>query len=168
MGFGAGGGPDGKGRSTTSGLEPLWRVPAAGDDSKGAPMQIRARMSMSADGYVTTPGGWPAVVADPAFTSGHSHGIKEFQADCEAALMGRTRFEPALGNDFASAGRLPAGKRRRASGQRRGHALPTTTAPTGAQVSVARRQTPNSLYLAALTIVLMVAVTPPATSTTTM
>ena len=30
-------------------------------------MQIRARMSMSADGYVTTPGGWPALTADPAF-----------------------------------------------------------------------------------------------------
>jgi dihydrofolate reductase len=62
-------------------------------------MQIRARMSMSADGYVTTPGGWPAVVADPAFT-GHSHGIKEFLANCEAAVMGRSTFEPALSNDF--------------------------------------------------------------------
>ena len=29
-------------------------------------MQIRARMSTSADGYVTTPGGWPALTADPA------------------------------------------------------------------------------------------------------
>ena len=28
-------------------------------------MQIRARMSMSADGYVTTPSGWPALIADP-------------------------------------------------------------------------------------------------------
>jgi hypothetical protein len=25
-------------------------------------------MSMSADGYVTTPDGWPAQLADPAFT----------------------------------------------------------------------------------------------------
>jgi len=33
-------------------------------------MLIRARMSMSADGYVTTPSGWPALVADPAFVSG--------------------------------------------------------------------------------------------------
>ena len=61
-------------------------------------MQIRARMSISADGYVTTPGGWPAVMADPAFC-GHSHGIREFLASCEAALMGRTTFEPALTND---------------------------------------------------------------------
>jgi dihydrofolate reductase len=62
-------------------------------------MQIRTRMSMSADGYVTTPNGWPAVTADPAFVSGRSHGIQEFLGGCEAALMGRTTFEPALGND---------------------------------------------------------------------
>ena len=62
-------------------------------------MQIRARMSMSADGYVTTPGGWPALTADPAFVSGESHGIREFLEGCEAALMGRTTFEPALDND---------------------------------------------------------------------
>jgi hypothetical protein len=30
-------------------------------------MKIRARGSMSADGYVTTPTGWPALTADPAF-----------------------------------------------------------------------------------------------------
>jgi dihydrofolate reductase len=62
-------------------------------------MKIRARMSISADGYVTTPGGWPALTADPAFASGSSHGIQEFLADCEQALMGRTTFEPALAND---------------------------------------------------------------------
>ena len=62
-------------------------------------MQIRARMSISADGYVTTPGGWPALTADPAFVSGESHGIREFLEDCEAALMGRTTFQPALTNE---------------------------------------------------------------------
>jgi dihydrofolate reductase len=62
-------------------------------------MQIRARMSMSADGHVTTPGGWPAVTADPAFVPGQSHGITEFLEGCEAALIGRTTFEPALTND---------------------------------------------------------------------
>ncbi|WP_046730965.1 dihydrofolate reductase family protein [Streptomyces humi] len=61
-------------------------------------MQIRARVSMSADGYVTTPSGWPALTADPAFVSGQSHGIREFLEGCEAALMGRTTFEPALTN----------------------------------------------------------------------
>jgi dihydrofolate reductase len=62
-------------------------------------MQIRTRMSMSADGYVTTPSGWPAQLADPAFVPGQSHGFPEFVAGCEQALMGRTTFEPALAAD---------------------------------------------------------------------
>jgi dihydrofolate reductase len=62
-------------------------------------MQIRARLSMSADGYITTPSGWPALTADPAFVSGESHGIREFLDGCEAALMGRVTFEPALTNE---------------------------------------------------------------------
>ena len=56
-------------------------------------------MSMSADGYVTTPDGWPAQLADPVFDSGQSHGTREFLDGVEAALMGRTTFEPALGAD---------------------------------------------------------------------
>ena len=56
-------------------------------------------MSTSADGYVTTPSGWPALTADPAFVSGESHGIREFLEGCEAALMGRVTFEPALTNE---------------------------------------------------------------------
>ena len=62
-------------------------------------MQIRARMSISADGYVTTPSGWPALTADPAFDSGESHGIRKFLEGCEAPVMGRTTFEPALTNN---------------------------------------------------------------------
>src|ERR1700677_3474239 len=62
-------------------------------------MQIRTRFSISADGYVTTPDGWPALIADPHFVPGESHGFPEFQKSCEAVLMGRTTFEPALGND---------------------------------------------------------------------
>jgi dihydrofolate reductase len=62
-------------------------------------MQIRSRMSISADGYVTTPSGWPAQLADPSFASGSSHGIREFLENCEAAVMGRVTFEPALNND---------------------------------------------------------------------
>jgi dihydrofolate reductase len=81
-------------------------------------MKIRARTSISADGYVTTPGGWPALTADPAFISGQSHGFPEFLAGCEAALMGRTTFEPALTNNrwpwpnlkvFVLGSRRPAG-----------------------------------------------------------
>lgn len=62
-------------------------------------MQIRTRMCISADGYVTTPDGWPAQLADPTFVPGKSHGFPEFQQACEAVLMGRTTFEPALGAD---------------------------------------------------------------------
>jgi dihydrofolate reductase len=63
-------------------------------------LRIRARISISVDGCLTTPGGWPAITADPAFVPGQSHGIPEFLSTCEAALMGRTTFEPALHNDF--------------------------------------------------------------------
>jgi dihydrofolate reductase len=59
-------------------------------------MQIRTRMCMSADGYVTTPDGVPAQLADPAW-SPQAFGFPEFQASCDAVLMGRTTFEPALG-----------------------------------------------------------------------
>src|ERR671935_858745 len=81
-------------------------------------MQIRARMSMSADGYVTTPSGWPALTAHPAFVSGQSPGIREFLEGFEAALMGRVTFEPALTNErwpwpslnvFVLASRRPPG-----------------------------------------------------------
>ena len=81
-------------------------------------MQIRARMSTSADGYVTTRDGWPSLTADPAFVSGESHGIREFLEGCEQALMGRITFEPALRhhrwpwpslNVFVLASHRPAG-----------------------------------------------------------
>lgn len=61
-------------------------------------MKIRTRFSMSADGYVTTSDGWPPLVRDPQFVSGKSHGFPEFQERCEAVLMGRTTFEPAVGH----------------------------------------------------------------------
>jgi dihydrofolate reductase len=54
---------------------------------------------MSADGYVTMPDGWPVQLADPAFVPGESYGFPEFQESCDAALMGRTTFEPALSAD---------------------------------------------------------------------
>jgi dihydrofolate reductase len=59
---------------------------------------IRTRMCMSLDGYVTTPDGWPAQLADPGF-SPESYGFVEFQKGLDAVLMGRTTFEPALGAD---------------------------------------------------------------------
>jgi dihydrofolate reductase len=36
-------------------------------------------------------------LADPAFAPGQSYGFPEFQRSCDAALMGRTTFEPAIG-----------------------------------------------------------------------
>lgn len=62
-------------------------------------MRIRARLCMSADGYITTPNGWPPQVVDPVHGPG-SHGTSEFLKTCEAALMGRTTFEPALSNEW--------------------------------------------------------------------
>jgi len=64
-------------------------------------MQIRTRMCISLDGCVSTPDGWPVQLADPSF-SPESYGFTEFQERCEAVLMGRTTFEPAL-----TAGRWP-------------------------------------------------------------
>jgi hypothetical protein len=55
-------------------------------------------MCMSLDGYVTTRDGWPAQLADPAFDS-KSYGFVEFQKECDAVLIGRTTFEPALTAD---------------------------------------------------------------------
>jgi len=62
-------------------------------------MQIRTRLCTSADGYLTTPDGKPVQLADPAFVPGESYGFPEFQQSCDAVLMGRTTFEPALEAD---------------------------------------------------------------------
>src|SRR4051812_7636590 len=58
-------------------------------------MRIRTRMCTSLDGFVTTPQGWPAQLADPGF-SPEAYGFVEFQQTISAVLMGRTTFEPAL------------------------------------------------------------------------
>jgi dihydrofolate reductase len=62
-------------------------------------MEIRTRMCITLDGYVTTPDGRPVQLADPGFVPGESYGFPEFQKSCDAVLMGRTTFEPALGAD---------------------------------------------------------------------
>jgi len=80
-------------------------------------MKIRTRMCMSLDGYVTTPDGWPAQLAEPSWDP-ERYGFRDFQAQCDAVLMGRTTFEPALGADvwpwrgvdaFVLASHRPAG-----------------------------------------------------------
>jgi dihydrofolate reductase len=58
-------------------------------------MRIRTRMCMSVDGYVSTQDGWPAQLADPSWDP-ERYGFVDFQASCDAVLMGRTTFEPAL------------------------------------------------------------------------
>jgi dihydrofolate reductase len=53
-------------------------------------------MCMSADGFVTRRDGWPAQLADPAWDP-KAFGFAELQQQCDAVLMGRTTFEPAIG-----------------------------------------------------------------------
>jgi dihydrofolate reductase len=59
-------------------------------------MLIRSRMAVSADGFVATPDGLPALLAMPGFVPGVSHGHPEFIRDCDAVAMGRATFLPAL------------------------------------------------------------------------
>jgi len=61
-------------------------------------MRILTRMCISADGYLTTPEGMPAQLADPDW-SPERYGFVEFQRTLDAVVMGRTTFEPALGAD---------------------------------------------------------------------
>jgi len=68
-------------------------------------MTIKTRLCTSLDGYVSTPDGWPAQLADPAF-SPQSYGFVEFQQGLDAVLMGRTTFEPALGAERRPWGEL--------------------------------------------------------------
>ena len=60
-------------------------------------MLIRSRMGVSADGFAATPDGLPAWLAMPGFVPGVSHGLPEFISGCDAVVMGRTTFLPALG-----------------------------------------------------------------------
>jgi dihydrofolate reductase len=59
-------------------------------------MLIRSRMGISIDGYVATTQGIPTLVTVPDFVPGVSHGYPEFIENCDAVLMGRRTFLPAL------------------------------------------------------------------------
>ncbi|HWE64690.1 MAG TPA: dihydrofolate reductase family protein [Chloroflexota bacterium] len=59
-------------------------------------MLIRARIGVSVDGFIATPDGRPAILAMPDFVPGVSYGHPEFIEQCDAVVMGRTTFEPAL------------------------------------------------------------------------
>jgi dihydrofolate reductase len=60
-------------------------------------MLIKSRMGISADGFVSTPEGVPALAMTPGFEPGISHGYPGFIEGCDAVVMGRTTFLPALG-----------------------------------------------------------------------
>ena len=58
-------------------------------------MKILSRMCTSLDGFVATADGWPVQLAFAGWDAG-ALGFYELQARCDAVLMGRTTFEPAL------------------------------------------------------------------------
>ncbi len=62
-------------------------------------MKILTRMCTSLDGCVTTAEGLPIQLAFPEWDAG-ALGFYELQERCDAVLMGRTTFEPALGAPF--------------------------------------------------------------------
>ena len=59
-------------------------------------MLIKSRIGTSADGFVSTAEGVPALAVAPGFEPAVSHGYPEFIEDCDAVVMGRTAFLPAL------------------------------------------------------------------------
>jgi dihydrofolate reductase len=60
-------------------------------------MRIKTHMGVSADGFISSVDGRPALLSIPTFASGESHGHPEFIADCGAVVMGRSTFLPAVG-----------------------------------------------------------------------
>jgi dihydrofolate reductase len=61
-----------------------------------APMRIRTHTFVTLDGHVSTPDGRPIQLLLPGFPGTTAYGLPEFLASCEAVLMGRTTFLPAL------------------------------------------------------------------------
>jgi dihydrofolate reductase len=65
----------------------------------GAAIKILTRMCTSLDGHVTTADGLPVQLAFSGWDAG-ALGFYELQGRCDAVLMGRTTFEPALSAPF--------------------------------------------------------------------
>jgi len=59
-------------------------------------MLIKSRMGISADGFVATPDGWPALLTAPDFVPAVSHGYPEFIEGVDAVVMGRSTFVLSL------------------------------------------------------------------------
>jgi dihydrofolate reductase len=60
-------------------------------------MRVRTNFFVTLDGKVSGPDGRPVQLLLPGFTGRDSYGLPEFLANCEAVVMGRTTFLPALG-----------------------------------------------------------------------
>ena len=63
-------------------------------------MRIKTHHTLSLDGFSSAPDGWPAITKVTEFKPKESHGIPEFTATTVAVAMGRTTFEPAVGNPW--------------------------------------------------------------------
>jgi dihydrofolate reductase len=60
-------------------------------------MRIRTNFFVTLDGKVSGPDGRPVQLLLPGFTGADSYGLPEFLASCQAVVMGRTTFLPAVG-----------------------------------------------------------------------
>lgn len=60
-------------------------------------MRIRTNLFVTLDGKIAGPDGRPVQLLLPGFTGADSYGLPDFLASCEAVVMGRTTFLPALG-----------------------------------------------------------------------
>jgi len=63
----------------------------------GYTMLIRTRTAVTIDGFVANADHVPVQVLMPDFQPGQSYGFEEFLENCDAVVMGRTTFLPALG-----------------------------------------------------------------------
>ena len=63
-------------------------------------MRIKTHHSLSLDGFSATADGLPAITQVTEFKPKETHGIPEFTATTSAVAMGRTTFEPAIGNPW--------------------------------------------------------------------
>jgi hypothetical protein len=71
-------------------------------------MMIRSRTGVSADGFVSTPEGVPALAMTPGFEPGVSHGYPEFIEGCDAVVMGRALSCPPFPDGSAELVYTPA------------------------------------------------------------
>jgi dihydrofolate reductase len=63
-------------------------------------VRIKTHHSLSLDGFSATTDGWPAITQVTEFKPKETHGIPEVAASTVAVAMGRTTFEPAIGNPW--------------------------------------------------------------------